>query len=184
VAIFGVWAVTSLIAGVGFVRRAPAMSLALFGSVCGAVIGFLLGNADGPAEVPAYTAVGANVGLVSCGAIGLMATYARPPSGPLRRTGVQLVVAAPFAAGLLTFQLRAACPVYVSGDDAGFCNHEQVDVLGGWLSGVIVAFLFDAFLVAGLLVISARQAAAEAIEPLGSTYAIGRSHPRSVHDIP
>jgi hypothetical protein len=65
--------------------------------------------------------------------------------------------------------------VYVSGADAGFCNFEQVDVLG-WLSGASSRSYFDAFFVAGLLVISARHAGAEAIEPLGSTYAIGRSH--------
>jgi hypothetical protein len=31
-------------------------------------------------------------------------------------------------------------------------------VLGGWLSGVIVAFLLDTWFVAGLLLVSARQA--------------------------
>jgi hypothetical protein len=158
VAIFTVWAVTSLIAGVGFVRRAPAMSLALLGSVCGAVVGFFLGNADGPAGVPRYAAMGASVGAVACGLLGLVTTYARPPSRPLCRAGVVVLIAAPFAAAALTLLLQRACPLYVSGTDAGFCSYEDVDVLGGWVSGVVVAFLFDAMFVAGLLLLSARQA--------------------------
>jgi hypothetical protein len=44
-----------------------------------------------------------------------------------------------------------------------------VDQLGGWLGGVIVAFLFDALFVAGLLLISARQARrTEATGTIGS----------------
>jgi hypothetical protein len=158
VAIFTVWTVTSLIAGVGFVRRAPATSLALFGSVCGAVVGFILGNADGPAGVPRYAAVGASVGVVSCGLLGLVTISARPPSPPLRRAAVLMLIAAPFTAAALTLLLQLACPLYVSGTDAGFCSYQDVDVLGGWVSGVVVAFLFDAMFVAGLLLLSARQA--------------------------
>jgi hypothetical protein len=163
VVIFSVWAATCLIAGVVSIRGAPAASLALFGSVCGAVVGFLIGNADGPAGVPAYAAVGASVGVVSCGVIGLVATSARSPSRPLRRAAVLVLIAAPFAAAALTFLLRAACPLYVSGTDAGFCNYQEVDQLGGWLSPVIVAFLFDAIFVASLLLLSARQLAVPSI---------------------
>jgi hypothetical protein len=46
----------------------------------------------------------------------------------------------------------------VSGIKAGFCNYQQVDLLGGWVSGVVVAFVFDALFVVGLLLMSARQA--------------------------
>jgi hypothetical protein len=158
VPIFGVWAVTAVAVGAVFLRRAPAVSLALFGSLLGAVAGFLVGNADGPAEVPAYTAVGASVGLFSSGVMGMLTTSARPPSGPLRRTALLVLIAAPFVAAALTLLVRLACPLYLSGKGSGFCNYQGIDVLGGWVSGVIVAFLFDALFLAGLLLLSARQA--------------------------
>jgi hypothetical protein len=158
VLIFCVWAVTSVAVGAVFLRRAPAVSLALFGSLLGAGAGFLVGNADGPAEVPAYTAVGASVGLFSNGVMGMLTTSARPPSGTLRRAALLALVATPFAAGALTQLLRLACPLYVSGKASGFCDYQEIDLLGGWVSGVIAAFLFDAVLVAGLLLLSARQA--------------------------
>jgi hypothetical protein len=140
-----------------FLRRAPAVSLAVFGSVLGAVAGFLVGNADGPPEVPAYTAVGASVGLLANGVVGLLITSARPPSRPLRRAALLTVIAAPFAAGALTLLVQAACPLYVNGRGSGFCNFQEQDLMGGWVSGVIVAFLFDALFMAGLLVGSAWQ---------------------------
>ena len=158
VAIFSAWALICMVAGVGFVRRVRAISLALFGSVLGAVVGFLVRNADGPADVPAYTALGASAGLVSCGLIGVLTTSARPPPGPLRRAAVLVLIATPFAAAALTLLLRLACPLYVSGIDTRFCNYQEVDQLGGWVSGIIVAFLFDAVFVASLLLLSARQA--------------------------
>jgi hypothetical protein len=158
VAIFSVWAVTSVAIGAISLRRAPAVSLALFGSLLGAGAGFLVGNADGPAEVPAYTAVGASVGLFSNGVMGMLTTSARPPSGTLRRAALLALVATPFGAGPLTLLFHLACPLYVSGRGSGFCNYQGVDLMGGWLSGVIVAFLFDAVFVAALLLLSARQA--------------------------
>lgn len=159
IAIFNAWAVTCVVASVGLVRRAPAISVALSGSVFGAVVGSLIGNADGSAEVPAYTAMGASVGVLSCGLIGLVTTSARPPSRPLRRAAVLVLIAAPFAAAALTFLLQLACPLYVSGVDSGSCDYQEVDQLGGWLGGVIVVFLFDAMFIAGLLLLSERQAA-------------------------
>lgn len=156
--IFIVWAAICVAVGAASVRRAPAVSLALYGSVLGAIGGFLVGNADGPAEVPSYTAVGASLGLVANGVLGMVATTARPPSALLRRVGWGSLVAGPFLAALLTMLLQVACPLYVSGRRAGFCDYEGVDVLGGWVSGVIVAFLLDTWFVAGLLLLSARQA--------------------------
>jgi hypothetical protein len=158
VVIFSVWAVTSVAIAGSFLRRAPAVSFGLFGSLLGAFAGFLVGNADGPAEVPAYTAVGASVGLFSNGVVGMLTTSARSPSEPLRRAALLVLIAAPFTAGALTLLVPLACPLYVSGKGSGFCNYQGVDVLGGWVSGVIVAFLFDAMFVAGLLFLSARQA--------------------------
>jgi hypothetical protein len=158
VAIFIVWAVTSVAIGAISLRRAPAVSLALFGSLLGAVAGFLVGNADGPAEVPAYTAVGASIGLISNGVIGMLTTSGRPPSGSLRRAALLVLIAVPFAAAALTLLVQLACPLYVSGKGSGFCNYQGIDLMGGWVSGVIVAFLFDAMFVADLLLLSARQA--------------------------
>lgn len=161
VPIFIAWAMACAAVGAVLVRRAPAVSLAVFGSVLGAIAGYLVENADGPAEVPAYTAVGASIGLVANGILGMLATTARPPSAPLRRAGWVTLIAAPLAAALLTTLLESACPLYVSGRRTGFCNYQLIDQLGGWVSGVIVAFLFDAWFVAGLLFFSARQALRE-----------------------
>jgi hypothetical protein len=133
------------------------VSLAFFGSLLGAIAGFLVGNADGPAEVPAYTAVGASVGLILNGVMGMLTTTARLSSGSLRRAALLVLIAAPLTAGALTRLVQLACPLYVSGKGSGFCNYQGIDVLGGWVSGVIVAFLFDAVFVAGLFLLSARQ---------------------------
>jgi hypothetical protein len=158
VPIFIVWAVTCAAVGAALLRRAPAVSLALFGSVLGAIGGFLVGNADGPAEVPAYTAMGASLGLFAIGGLGVLATMARPPSEPLRRAAWVMLIAGPLVAGVLAMLLQVACPLYVTGMRTGFCNYQEVDQLGGWVSGVIVAFLFDTWFVVGLLLLSARQA--------------------------
>lgn len=158
VQIFVAWALVCVGVGAAFRRRAPAVSLAVFGSVLGAIAGFLVGNADGPAEVPAYTAVGASAGLFASGLLGLLVTSAPPPSRSLRRAATLVFIAATPAAGVLAVLVRFACPLYVTGRRAGFCNYQQVDLLGGWVSGVIVAFVFDAAFVAALLLVSARQA--------------------------
>jgi hypothetical protein len=68
-----------------------------------------------------------------------------------------VLAVAPFAAAGLTVLLQLACPLYISGKTSGFCNYQGVDVLGGWVSGVIVAFLVDAVFVAGLLLVSSWQ---------------------------
>ena len=151
------WGVGCVAVGAVFRRHAPAVTLALLGSMLGAVAGFLVGNADGPAEVPAYAAVGASIGLVANGVLGLLITSAGPPSRPLRRAALLVLIAAPLAAAALTLLVQVACPLYVSGKRSGFCNFQDQDLLGGWVSGVIVAFLFDAVFVVGLLLVSAWQ---------------------------
>jgi hypothetical protein len=155
--IFVAWAILCVGVGSAFLRRAPAVSLAVCGSMLGAFAGFLIGNADGPAEVPAYTAMGASVGLLANGVLGLFFTSARAPSQPLRRAALLVLIVSPFAAVALTLLIELACPLYVSGKRSGFCNYQGVDVLGGWVSGVVVAFLFDAWFVGGLLLMSARR---------------------------
>ena len=158
VAIFIGWAATCVAVGVAFLRRAPAVSLALFGSVLGAIGGFLVGNADGPSEVPAYAAVGASLGLFANGGFGIVGTTARPPSELLGRAAWVTLIAGPVLALVLVALLQVACPLYVSGRRAGFCDYQGVDLLGGWVSGVIVAFVVDGWFVAGLFAASARQA--------------------------
>jgi hypothetical protein len=147
-------------AGVGWlvVRRLPALSLALGTSVAGGLVGFLLANADGPAEVPAYVAAGASAGLAAGGMVGMLTTSPRPPSEPLRRAGFLVLAAAPIATAAITLLLRVACPLYVTGPGSGFCDYEDADLLGGWLSGVAVTIAFDALFVAALLLVSARRA--------------------------
>lgn len=158
VATFAGWAVICLGGAVLVLRRASAVSMALFGTVLGAIAGFFVGNADGPAEVPAYTAVGASVGVFVGGVLGLLTTTARPPAKALRWLTACVLLIAPVAAAVLTVLLQAACPLYVTGKRAGFCTYQGADVLGGWVSGVIVAFLFDAVFLAVVSGVSARQA--------------------------
>ena len=155
--VFTIWATACVGLGAVFLRRAPAVTLALGGSLLGAVAGFLVGNADGPAEVPAYTSLGASIGLYAVGLLGLLTTSARATSRSLHRAAILALLVAPFAAAALTLLLQLSCPLYVSGKGSGFCNYQGVDVLGGWVSGVIVAFVADAAFVAGLFMVSAWQ---------------------------
>jgi hypothetical protein len=67
-----------------------------------------------------------------------------------------VLVTAPFSAAALTVCLRFACPLYVNGPEAGFCDFREVDVLGGWISGVVAAF--DTIFLAAVLFSSALQA--------------------------
>jgi len=48
--------------------------------------------------------------------------------------------------------------VLAPGKGSGFCNYQGDDLLGGWVSGVIVAFLVDAVFVVGLLSVSSWKA--------------------------
>lgn len=168
--IFLVWAAICLGFGGFLIKQAPAITLGMSGAVLGAMAGFLIANADGPAEVPAYAAVGASIGLAAIGLVGLVVAPARGASRALRRLGLTAILATPFAAATLTLLLQQACPLYVSGARSGYCNFEHVDLMGGWVSGVIVAFVVDALFVAGLLFVSSAQAAgAEEPSPVGGT---------------
>ncbi len=157
-AIFGVWAAACVAIGAVYRRSAPAVSLAIFGSLIGAIAGFLVGNADGPGGVPAYTAVGASAGLVAAGLVAVRVAPAHPPSRSLRRAAVVALIAAPFAAGALALLLQSACPLYVQGKTSGFCSFQGQDLLGGWVSGVVAAFMFDAVVVSIVFFMSARRA--------------------------
>jgi hypothetical protein len=155
---FAIWAASCLAVGVIACRRAPAISVAMVGALIGAVGGFLAGNVDGPAEVPAYAAVGASVGLFATGLCAVVFAPARPPATTLARAGALVLGLAPVAAAGLTAMLRIACPLYVSGRRSGFCNYQGADLLGGWLTGVIIAFVVDAIFVAALLFVSSHRA--------------------------
>jgi hypothetical protein len=167
-AIFGAWAIVSVVVALIAARGSPAVSLALFGAVLGGAVAFLFANAHRPAGVPVTTAIGASLALVACGLVGLLTTRARP-SEPLLRGAVVVLVAAPVAAVPLTFLLQLACPLYVTGTHAGFCSYGDLDQLGGWIPDVILAFLFDAIFVAGLLRVSGWQARREEIASPAST---------------
>jgi hypothetical protein len=52
----------------------------------------------------------------------------------------------------------APTPLYVSGKRAGFCSFGGQDVLGGWVTGVAVAFLLTFVFVAVVFAASGAQA--------------------------
>lgn len=147
--------VTVSLAGVRLLlSRAPAVSLALVGGVAGGLCGFYFSSRHDPKGVPGDVAVWATCGLVALGLVGLLVT----PRGPvrfLRRAAAEVILIAPLAAASLAIVLVQACPLYVT-DHAGFCFHE-IDVLGGWISQVVVLFTLDAAALAVLLLVSAKE---------------------------
>jgi hypothetical protein len=136
------------------VSRAPAVSIALLGGVAGGLSGFYFSSRHDPKGVPADVAMWATCGLVALGLIGLLATP-RGPARLLRRLAAAVVLMAPFATASLAVVLVEACPLYVT-DHAGFCFHE-IDVLGGWISQVVVLFILDVAALAVLLFVSAKE---------------------------
>jgi hypothetical protein len=145
---------TSLAGAVLLFVRAPAVSLALLGGVAGGLCGFYLSSRHDPRGVPADVAVPATCGLVALGLVGLLLTP-RGHARFLRRAAAWVFLIAPLAAASLAAAFVRACPLYVT-DHAGFCFHE-VDVLGGWVSQVVVLFLLDAAVLAVLLLVSAKE---------------------------
>ena len=143
------------LAGAAILRsRAPAVGLALLGGVAGVLCGFYFRSRHGgPRGLPADVAIWATCGLVALGLVGLLVTP-RGSARFLRRTAIWVILLAPFAAAVLAAALRRACPLYVS-EHAGFCFHE-IDVLGGWISGVVLLFVLDAATLVVLLLVSAK----------------------------
>ena len=144
----------SLTGALLLLSRAPAVSLALFGGVAGGLCGFYFSTRHDPKGVPADIAVWATCGLVALGLIGLLVTP-RGPARLLRRVAAVVGLSAPLATASLAVMLVEACPLYVT-DHSGFCFHE-VDVLGGWISQVVVLFVLDATAVAVLLLVSEKE---------------------------
>ena len=144
----------SLAGALFLLSRAPAASLALVGGVAGGLCGFYFSSRHDPRSVPADVAVWATCGLVALGLIGLLVTP-RGQARFLRRAAAGVILIAPLAAASLAAVLVQACPLYVT-DHARFCFHE-IDVLGGWISQVVVLFILDAAALAILLLVSAKE---------------------------
>jgi uncharacterized membrane protein YeaQ/YmgE (transglycosylase-associated protein family) len=153
-AIFVSWAAGCLLLGAVFVRRAPAITVGLIGSVVGALGVFVL-NAGSPSGVPLKCAMGATGGLMLGGLLGLLFAPRPAPARPLRWAALAVIVAAPFLGAALTLFLQRACPLYTYGPASGYCDYGDTDLLGGWVSGVVAVFILDAVIVAGLLLMSA-----------------------------
>jgi hypothetical protein len=153
-----VCALAFVVVGWAVRARVPAVSLGLLGALVGggATFGFVV--ARGRPGALAATSVGASFGLVCGGVAAFVACRARPPSRPLLRGAVIVLVAAPILAVPLALLLRFACPLYVHGTRTGICDYGTVDQLGGWLTQFVLAFLFDAAFVAALMRASGWQA--------------------------
>ena len=157
VAIFDVWAVGCLLLGAAFVRRAPAITVALIGSVVGALTVFVLTSAESPSGVPLECAMGATVGLVLGGLLGSLLAPGPAPARSLRWVALAMIVAAPFLGAALTLLLQRACPLYTYGPASGYCDYGDTDVLGGWVTGVVAVFILDAVILASLLLMAALE---------------------------
>ena len=140
--------------GWAFRRIAPAATCGLVGAVAGGVSGFLIRASDRPTFAPAAAAAGASLGLVVFGIIGLIATNSRSTPSARRRAAIAVSAGGIISAAALTFLLLEACPLYVM--HAGYCSHGNVDVLGGWISGVIALYVLDVLAVTGLVLASPR----------------------------
>jgi len=153
-AIFVSWAAGCLLLGAVFVRRAPAATAALIGSVVGALGVFFL-NAGSPSGVPWKCAMGASAGLMLGGLLGSLSPPRPAPARPFRWVALAVIVAVPFLGAALTLLLQRACPLYMNGPGSGFCDYGDQDLLGGWVTGVVALFILDAVIVVGLLLMSA-----------------------------
>ena len=155
--IFDVWAAGCLLVGAACIRRAPAITVALIGSVIGALGVFVLTSAESPSGVPLECAMGATAGLVLGGLLGSLFTPRPAPARSLRWVALAVIVAAPFLGAALTLLLQRACPLYTYGPASGYCDYGETDVLGGWVTGVVTLFILDAVILASLLLISALE---------------------------
>jgi hypothetical protein len=142
--------------GVFFLRRAPAVGVALLGGLAAGIYGFFVSAADGPRGAPGDVSLWVSWGIGVSGVVGLVALRDRPPARFLRRAAVGFSILGPAGAAILAFLLMLECPPYVT-SRAGFCYHE-FDMLGGWISQVAVLFAFDSFFLAALLLVSGKQA--------------------------
>jgi len=152
--VFLTWCSIGLAGAVFAIRRAPAVTLALFGWVLGGVGGFAIARLVSEHHVPQNVALGSSIGLVALAMLGVFATTATPPARTLKLAAAWVALASPFAIAGTTLSLLYACPMYVRG---GYC-HYDFDMLGGWLSGVVILLTGDLAVLVLTLMWSARQA--------------------------
>ena len=159
--------VEGLVGAAAFARRAPAFSASVIVGLLAGTVRFAL--AERAAGVPLQVMVWISVGLAVGGCLGLIVLRGRPPSRTLKRWGVAFAATALPATFGLTLLLDKICPMYVSGRDAGYCNYQGMDVLGGWVSAVALLFFADMVGLALLLVVSAWQIDARSadVQPSG-----------------
>jgi hypothetical protein len=146
----------SMVGMAGAMRRpAPAAALALLGGVATGAVEFFIARADGPRNVAHDVAIWAAAGLVAFGVAGLAF---RPAASrrSLMRAGLAFAAAGVILAPILAAALLAACPLYTT-DPHSYCWY-SVDVLGGWVAGVVILEVGCAFATAALLWISSLRA--------------------------
>lgn len=153
-----VWIVLAVVGAGTAWHRAPAVSLALLGSVVGGIAEFVRASADGPRGVPLATVGGATLGLIVMGLVGLLVARGKPPAALLRRAALGVAVVVPLVVPLVAVLLVSTCPLYVR-QGAGYCFH-TIDIGGGWITQVVLYLVMDLGALAALLLISARQARA------------------------
>jgi hypothetical protein len=92
------------------------------------------------------------VGLVALGILGLILTSSRATMPARRRAAFCVLSGGLVSAGILTVLLLTACLLYAT--HAGYCSYAGMDVLGGWVTGVVGLFVFDVLAVSTMVLVS------------------------------
>jgi hypothetical protein len=132
-------------------RIAPAASLGLLGTIPGGVGGFNAGASDGPAFAPAAAIVGATMGVLILGCVGIVVTDSRASRSARRRAALAVLIGGILTAAVLPYLLVTACPLYVT---RGHCSYQGADLLGGWVTPFVMVYLFDVMTLTGLVLAS------------------------------
>lgn len=131
------------------IRTAPAVTVALLSGLVGAVASYRVAALDGPEGVPEDVALWFSFGLLVGAIFGsAVARRRKPGTRPMARWAVGVLSLAPLACVALTLALQEACPLYVN---LGLCDFHGVDVLGGWITGVVFFFAIDLLVIVALL---------------------------------
>ena len=143
---------------VRFAASAPAASIALAACLAAGVAGFAVEAADGPKAVPQTVAIWAASGLGVGGVLGMILAKGRPPSSAARRAAAWTLALTPLVAFGSWAALGYACPLYVMGRRSSYCNYLGFDLLGGWLTGVVILIAMAGLWLALILFVSSAQA--------------------------
>ena len=161
--------ITAVAATWWFATRAPAVGLALVAAIAagvGAFVvrgdnllhdGFIVGRVTGRAGTPAAVAVSASIALIAVAVLGALVVRPVMPRPWLQDAALAVAGLTPVIGAVLALGLVTACPLYVTGRDAGSCSYGEADVLGGWVSGVVALAVIDGFALAASLGISAMR---------------------------